>query len=75
MHTNTHDYIAKYITNKEAFSVDDGLEKLLKDYRQNQCWSVVQHRLIEAVAPNASSYYISNILRMIRMIALFLFAV
>ena len=75
MHTNTPDYIAKYIANKEAFSVDDGLEKLLKDYRQNQCWSVVQHRLIEVIVLNAYSYYISNILCMIRMIALFLFTV
>ena len=32
MHTNTHGYIVKYITNEEVFIMDDGLEKLLKGY-------------------------------------------
>ena len=75
MHTNTHGYIVKYITNEEVFIMDDGLEKLLKRYRQNQCWSVIQHRLVEVIALYVCSYYSSNILCMIRTIQLFMFSV
>ena len=75
MHTNTHGYIVKYITNEEVFIMDDGLEKLLKRYRQNQCWSVIQHRLVEVIALYVYSYYSSNIICMIRTIQLFMFSV
>ena len=50
MHTNTHGYVSKYITYEKAYVMDGGLEKLLKDYRVNQCLSVVQHQSVVVIA-------------------------
>ena len=50
MHTNTHGYVSKYITYEKACVMDGGLEKLLKDYRVNQCLSIIQHQSVVVIA-------------------------
>ena len=56
MHTNVHGYVSKYITYEKACVMDDGLEKLLKDYRLNQCLSIIQHQSVVVIALKVSSY-------------------
>ena len=50
MHTNTHSYVSKYITYEKACVMDGSLEKLLKDYRVNQCLRVIQHQSVVVMA-------------------------
>ena len=57
MYTNTRIYIIKYMANDKVCVMDDGLEKLLEDFWQNQCWNIVECAFIQFIAFYVSSYY------------------